>query len=79
MILNKPTESASQELAGRIHAYLIANDEAYALSVEGGHTLRWAIPSQDEDTGMWSVPVSPRCVGALTDSERIEAGLDSPT
>lgn len=78
-MLTKPTEAAAKELADRIHAYLIANDEAYTASAAAGQTLRWAVPVQDEESGLWSVPVEPRCAGALTDAERIEAGLDSST
>ncbi len=76
----KPTEAAAQELADRIHEYLIANDEAYAASVWAGHTLHWAFPSQDKETGLWSVPIEPRCIGALTEAERTEAGFfESPS
>ena len=71
----KPTESSAQELADRIHEYMIANDEAYAASVWAGQTLQWAIPAKDEETGMWSVPVEPRCIGALTEDEKNEAGF----
>ena len=69
MILTKTTEAEAQELADRCHAYLIANDPAYAASVEAGHTLQWAIPTQDEDTGLWNVPVSERVLGCLTAEE----------
>lgn len=79
MILTKTTEAEAQALADRCHEYLIVNDEAYAASAFASQTLQWAIPSHDEETGLWSVPVELRCAGALTDSERIEAGLDSTT
>lgn len=69
MILTKATEAEAQELATRCHEYLIANDPAYAASVAAGHTLQWAIPTQDEDTGMWSVPVSERVYPCLTSDE----------
>lgn len=75
MILTKPTEAAAQELADRCHAYLLANDSPYAASVAAGQTLRWAIPTQDEDTGLWTVPVSERVLGVLTDAERAELPL----
>lgn len=75
MILTKPTQAEAQELADRCHAYLIANDPAYAASVAAGHTLQWAIPRQDEETGLWSVPVNERARGALTEAEVAEAGL----
>ena len=65
----KPTESEAQELADRCHEYLIANDEAYAASVAAGQTRQWAIPAQDEDTGLWSVPVNERVYGCLTAEE----------
>lgn len=69
MILTKPTQSAAQELADRCHAYLIANDSAYAASVEAGQTLQWAIPTQDEETGLWQVTVNERVYGCLTAEE----------
>lgn len=69
MILTKPTEAEAQELADRCHVWLIANDEAYAASVWAGHTLQWAIPAQDEETGMWSVSISERVYGCLTAEE----------
>lgn len=69
MILSKATEAAAQELADRCHAYLIANDAAYAASVAAGQTLRWAIPAQDDGTGLWAVVVDDRCLGALTPEE----------
>lgn len=75
MILTKATEAEAQELADRCHAYLIANDEAYAASVAAGQTRQWAIPAQDEETGLWSVPVNERVRGALTEAEVAEAGL----
>lgn len=69
MILTKPTQAEAQELADRCHAYLIAHDEAYAASVWNGYTLQWAIPAQDEATGLWSVPVNERVYGCLTKAE----------
>lgn len=69
MILTKPTQAEAQELADRCHAYLIANDPAYTASVAAGHTLQWAIPTHDEETGLWSVPVNERVYGALTSDE----------
>lgn len=69
MILTKPTQAEAQELADRCHAYLIANDPAYAASVEAGQTLQWAIPAQDEDTGLWQVPVNERVFPCLTKAE----------
>lgn len=69
MILTKPTQAAAQELADRCHSYLLANDSAYAASVAVGQTLRWAIPAQDEDTGLWTVPVSERVYPCLTADE----------
>ncbi len=76
MLLTKPTQAEAQELADRCHAYLIANDPAYAASVAAGHTLQWAIPTQDEDTGLWSVPVSERVYGCLTESEYVPPAAD---
>lgn len=69
MILTKATEAEAQELADRCHAYLIANDSAYAASVAAGQTVAWAIPTQDEATGLWSVPVNERVYGCLTKAE----------
>lgn len=69
MILTKPTQAEAQELADRCHAYLLANDPAYAASVAAGHTLQWAIPAQDKETGLWSVPVSERVYPCLTSEE----------
>lgn len=69
MILTKPTQAEAQELADRCHAYLIANDPAYAASVAAGQTLQWAIPAQDEDTGLWQVPVNERVYPCLTAEE----------
>ena len=69
MILTKPTQAEAQELADRCHEYLITHDEAYAANVWAGHTLQWAIPTQDEETGLWSVPVSERVFGCLTVEE----------
>ncbi len=69
MILTKATQAEAQELADRCHEYLIANDEAYAASVWNGHTLQWAIPTQDEETGMWNVPVNERVYPCLTAEE----------
>ena len=79
MILTKATQAEAQELATRCHEYLISNDPAYAASVWNGQTLQWAIPTQDEDTGLWQVPVSERVRDALTEAERTEAGLLLPT
>ena len=69
MILTKPTEAAAQELAARCHAWLIANDEAYAASVRAGQTTAWAIPCESEDGKEWSVVVTERVMGALSESE----------
>ena len=76
MILTKQTEAEAQELADRCHAYLIDNDPAYAASVEAGHTLQWAIPVQDEDTGLWSVPVNERVYPCLTLDEYVPPVAD---
>lgn len=70
MILTKLTQAEAQELADRCHEYLIANDEAYAASVWAGQTLQWAIPTQDEATGLWQVEVNERVFGAMTAEER---------
>lgn len=72
MILTKPTQAAAQELADRCHAWLIANDAAYSSSVAAGKTLRWAIPRQNPETGLWEVPVYERIHVALNESERAE-------
>ena len=69
MILTKPTEAEAQELADRCHAWLIANDSAYAASVAAGQTRQWAIPAQDEDTGLWQVLVNERVYPCLTKAE----------
>lgn len=81
MILTKATEAEAQELADRCHAYLIANDQAYAASVAAGQTLQWAIPTlvyADSELGFndqpglvvgWSVPVNERVFGCLTAEE----------
>lgn len=66
-----PTRAEAQAKADDIHAWLIANDTAYAASVMAGHTTKWADPMQDVDDdgnvvgSMWYVPVSERCAGAL--------------
>jgi len=75
MILTKPTEAAAQELADRCHAWLFANDTAYAASVAAGQTTAWAIPTQAESADAWTVPVTERVLGALTDAERAELPL----
>lgn len=79
MILTKPTQAEAQELADRCHAYLIANDPAYAASVEAGQTTAWAVPQEvfalDADgkpTGPslgWQVTIEPRVFGVLTAEE----------
>ena len=76
MIITKPTEAAAQELADRCHAYLVDNDEAYAASVEAGQTLQWAIPTQDEETGLWLVPLNERVYGCLTEDEYVPPAAD---
>lgn len=78
MILTKPTEAAAQDLADRCHAWLIANDEAYAASVAAGHTRQWAIPTQDKDTGLWHVPVNERVYPCLTKAEYDQPAPDLP-
>lgn len=78
MILTKPTEAEAQELADRCHAYLIANDSAYAASVAAGQTTAWAIPSLDEETGLWSVPVTERVYPCLTKAEYDPPAADPP-
>lgn len=86
MNLSKATQVAAQELADRCHAWLIANDEAYAASVVAGQTTAWAVPRLPHevcDMGgiviatvtAWTVPVSERVMGALTDAERAELPL----
>ncbi len=78
MILTKSTQTEAQELADRCHAYLIANDPAYAASVEAGQTLQWAIPAEafemqeDGTRGAflgWQVPVNERVYPCLTADE----------
>lgn len=69
MILTKPTQAEAQELADRCHVWLIDNDPAYAESVAAGQTLQWAIPTQGEDSGLWSVPVNERVFPCLTKAE----------
>lgn len=65
------TQAEAQAEADRIHAWMVANDTAYAASVYAGHTTKWADPIQDyDDDGnvigtKWCVPVSARCAGAL--------------
>lgn len=76
MILTKATEAEAQELADRCHEYLYANDPAYAFSVQAGFTLQWAIPAQDEETGLWSVPVNERVFGCLTSDEYVPPAAD---
>lgn len=78
MILTKPTQAEAQELADRCHTWLIAHDEAYAASVWAGHTLQWAIPTQDEDTGLWQVPVNERVFPCLTKAEYDPPAADLP-
>lgn len=75
MILTKPTEAAAQELADRCHTWLIANDAAYAASVAAGQTVAWAIPQPTESADAWTVTVTERVLGALTDAERAELPL----
>lgn len=61
------TEAKAQALADRAHAFLIANDSAYAKSVGDGKTLRWATPMQD--SAGWWIAVADRCAGAFTVQE----------
>jgi len=76
MIITKPTQDEAQELADRCHAYLLANDPAYTASVEAGHTLQWAIPTQDEESGLWQVPVNERVYPCLTKDEYVPPAAD---
>jgi hypothetical protein len=52
--------------AAAIHAWLIANNPAYARSVAIGQTLRWAFPYQDATPTVWGVNVKDRCMGSLS-------------
>jgi hypothetical protein len=76
MRLEFDTKAAAQSKADAIHAWLIANDAAYAASVASGQTLRWAIPRQDVDKDgnvigtKWHIAVKGRCMGALTAQEK---------
>jgi hypothetical protein len=80
MILLKPTQPEAQKLADRCHAYLIANDAAYAASVAAGHTQEWCIPSPPHvitsmsgeavsNQTQWGVIVDERVFGCLTAEE----------
>lgn len=53
-----PNQNAAQTAADQAHAYLIANDAAYADSVAKGHTTCWCNPAEDE--GGWYILVEPR-------------------
>jgi hypothetical protein len=56
----------AQTFADKTHAWLIANNPAYARSVAIGQTLRWAFPYQDATPTVWGVNVKDRCMGSLT-------------
>ena len=61
------TQAEAQAKADAIHAWLLANDTAYAASVYAGNTVKWADAVQDVDESgkpIWYVPVSSRCAGA---------------
>lgn len=68
MHLPQASQAAAQARADQIHAWMIANSTPYAASVAAGHTLRWAIPFQDEQ-GKWAFHTKDRCQGALNQSE----------
>lgn len=56
-----------------MHAWLVANDPAYAKSVADGQTKRWDIPMQELDVNRlvigYSTWVKSRCAAALTPLE----------
>lgn len=64
------TRALAQAKADAIHLAMISADPDYARSVQAGHTLRWAIPYQDETTLVWCVNVKERGDKALAPSDR---------
>lgn len=56
-----------------MHAWLVANDPAYAKSVADGQTKRWDIPMAELEEARviigYSVWVKSRCAPALTQLE----------
>lgn len=77
MRLYYATQAEAQTKAGAVHAWMVANDAAYAQSVEADQTLRWSIPEQDVDEAgnpvdsRWFIVTKPRCQGALTQAEKL--------
>lgn len=69
------TKGEAQSKADAIHAYIVANNSAYAKSVTDGKTVRWDVPHQDlDDKGQpvdtqWFVFLKPKGLGALTAQE----------
>lgn len=72
MRLQYATREEAQAKASAIHAWMIANDSAYANSVSAGQTTSWAKPYRDFDTlGVpisifWYVNCKERCRAALS-------------
>lgn len=69
------SEVAAQALADKAHAFLIANNPAYAGSVARGETLRWAKPKQELDKdgkpfGEFYIEVEDKCIDCFTGVEQ---------
>lgn len=76
MKLELASQAAAQTRADEIHAWLIANDAAYAKSVQLGQTVRWsfakaALDDKGVATGKWDVTTKPRVRNALTTAEKL--------
>jgi hypothetical protein len=70
------TKAEAQAKADSLHNWLLANDEAYAASVQEGTTKKWASPLQDLDSDgkpveQWFIVVKHRCAPALTSIEKL--------
>jgi hypothetical protein len=63
------TESDAKAKADAIHAWLVANNPAYAKSAADGQTLRWAIPYASK--AGFAINVKPRAESALSAAERL--------
>jgi hypothetical protein len=63
------TENDAKAKADAIHAWLIANNPAYAKSVAGGQTTAWARPYASK-LG-FAINVKPRAEPALSAAEKL--------
>ena len=70
------TQREAQTFALAIHNRMIADDRAYASSVNAGHTKAWAIPYQDLDesgkplSSDWFVNLKDRVLKVTTSADR---------